>query len=961
MAVEKINGIQQVQITPITEKPEIKEEERVIQNTGSSKNVVTALSVLAALGAAGVAIYKHKNTKKAVEEAENAAKKKIEEAEAKAKQAAEDTEKKIQEAVDKVKQEYEKLIKKTPEEAENKSEPVSTKKVNKKKNKNKNNTEKVSGTTDNEVQPRVLEGKILDNELEEVYEPFKKRVQESENGIIVVPESTRLSRFISDILNSLKKRFKKKEKPVENIVVQPKAPEIKPEQPKVKTVKPEPKAKEAAPKQPENKPAELKKEVTEEVINENPAIILEGGIKDTDLDVVDKTFRKQLRESENGIIVIPSATKLSEFVQKTTDNIKEGFAKFKSIFKKKEKPAEEIIIQPKVPEKKTELPKTNVIEQEPKTEEAVLQQAEKKVVESKKASKLLAGIVNALKKRFEKSEKPAERVIVPPKTPEKRIELPKANVIEQEPKTAETAPKSVEQKFDVPEKKDIIAEKADVSEEKIKNQIVDRILNIATEEQLLTEYNRLKSKVADKTVTSLESKVFLAIKGELFNHRDYRFEGKEQNPIKRIKRVVIQKIKAKPHVQKTLQELKEGIAQAWRNDTQSITSEYEQRLNGNILVQVPKKPTNIEHKRMQAEYDKLAIKPERKSPVQKTLQELKEGIARAWRNDTQSITSEYEQRLNGNILVNVPQKPTNIEHKRMQAEYDKLAIKPERKSPVQKTLQELKEGIARAWKNDTQTITSEYEQRLNGNISVHVPQKPTNIEHKRMQAEYDKLAIKPERKSEITKLTDVQSAEIVSDVKSEETQTLINGQLSIQPIRSYQDTDQGVTVVRNVVKGLNDKPESFNETERNFVKYAYDRKRQPKDKVTEYPKLYSSAKEEKAAKKEYKKAKKEHIERRVNEYSRHAASSDEQTAITNSYMITNDMKFSARKYKSMEKERPTAKDWEVEMTRADFMKNKEQYMQENFRVERQTNGVHNFTNQVKPLSIFERIKNFFGF
>ena len=894
MAVEKINGIQQVQITPITEKPEIKEEERVIQNTGSSKNVVTALSVLAALGAAGVAIYKHKNTKKAVEEAENAAKKKIEEAEAKAKQAAEDTEKKIQEAVDKVKQEYEKLIKKTPEEAENKSEPVSTKKVNKKKNKNKNNTEKVSGTTDNEVQPRVLEGKILDNELEEVYEPFKKRVQESENGIIVVPESTRLSRFISDILNSLKKRFKKKEKPVENIVVQPKAPEIKPEQPKVKTVKPEPKAKEAAPKQPENKPAELKKEVTEEVINENPAIILEGGIKDTDLDVVDKTFRKQLRESENGIIVIPSATKLSEFVQKTTDNIKEGFAKFKSIFKKKEKPAEEIIIQPKVPEKKTELPKTNVIEQEPKTEEAVLQQAEKKVVESKKASKLLAGIVNALKKRFEKSEKPAERVIVPPKTPEKRIELPKANVIEQEPKTAETAPKSVEQKFDVPEKKDIIAEKADVSEEKIKNQIVDRILNIATEEQLLTEYNRLKSKVADKTVTSLESKVFLAIKGELFNHRDYRFEGKEQNPIKRIKRVVIQKIKAKPHVQKTLQELKEGIAQAWRNDTQSITSEYEQRLNGNILVQVPKKPTNIEHKRMQAEYDKLAIKPERKSPVQKTLQELKEGIARAWRNDTQSITSEYEQRLNGNILVNVPQKPTNIEHKRMQAEYDKLAIKPE-------------------------------------------------------------------RKSEITKLTDVQSAEIVSDVKSEETQTLINGQLSIQPIRSYQDTDQGVTVVRNVVKGLNDKPESFNETERNFVKYAYDRKRQPKDKVTEYPKLYSSAKEEKAAKKEYKKAKKEHIERRVNEYSRHAASSDEQTAITNSYMITNDMKFSARKYKSMEKERPTAKDWEVEMTRADFMKNKEQYMQENFRVERQTNGVHNFTNQVKPLSIFERIKNFFGF
>ena len=35
-----------------------------------------------------------------------------------------------------------------------------------------------------------------------------------------------------------------------------------------------------------------------------------------------------------------------------------------------------------------------------------------------------------------------------------------------------------------------------------------------------------------------------------------------------------------------------------------------------------------------------------------------------------------------------------------------------------------------------------------------------------------------------------------------------------------------------------------------------------------------------------------------------------------------EMKYSYKKYKSMSKQRPTEKDWEVEMTREDFMKNK---------------------------------------
>ena len=125
MTVEKINAVQ-------TELPQVQTDfkEESVQTApvskGSSKDVVTTLSVLAALGAAGIAIYKHKNSKKAVEDAvkkaEEEAKKKLEEAEQKAKQeaqkkieeaeqkakaAVEEVDKKIKEAVDKAKKEFE--------------------------------------------------------------------------------------------------------------------------------------------------------------------------------------------------------------------------------------------------------------------------------------------------------------------------------------------------------------------------------------------------------------------------------------------------------------------------------------------------------------------------------------------------------------------------------------------------------------------------------------------------------------------------------------------------------------------------------------------------------------------------------------------------------------------------------------------------------------------------------------
>ena len=100
MPVEKITNSQPVVvIRGITEEPA--DNDPIVQQTPkSSGSMITTLSVLAAIGLAGVAIYEHKNAKKAVEEANN-----------KAEKAAQDVENKIKEAVDKFKNEYEKNVK----------------------------------------------------------------------------------------------------------------------------------------------------------------------------------------------------------------------------------------------------------------------------------------------------------------------------------------------------------------------------------------------------------------------------------------------------------------------------------------------------------------------------------------------------------------------------------------------------------------------------------------------------------------------------------------------------------------------------------------------------------------------------------------------------------------------------------------------------------------------------------
>ena len=121
MSIEKINVSQPIiHNSPIAFKGG---DEKTVakQSSGNTKDIITALSVLAAVGAAGVAIFKHKSAKDAIKKAEDEAKKKIEEAEEKAKKAVEEAEKKIKEAEEKAKK-VEEENKKTIDEAEEKVE-----------------------------------------------------------------------------------------------------------------------------------------------------------------------------------------------------------------------------------------------------------------------------------------------------------------------------------------------------------------------------------------------------------------------------------------------------------------------------------------------------------------------------------------------------------------------------------------------------------------------------------------------------------------------------------------------------------------------------------------------------------------------------------------------------------------------------------------------------------------------
>lgn len=215
MTIEKINVAQPITSTQNIAFKEEDTEQVTAKPSNNSKDVITLLSVLATLGAAGIAVYKHKNAKDAIKKAEEEAKKKVEEAENKAKKAAEDVEKKIQEAVDKAKEEF----KKEKQPANNKPAGGSNKAPEKPNTKSPDesgsspaNTHSEKPKTQNKTPKKtskILEGGRIDTDLDIVDVDLTSRIKESRNGIIVVPAITKLSEVVQKTTDSIKESYKK--------------------------------------------------------------------------------------------------------------------------------------------------------------------------------------------------------------------------------------------------------------------------------------------------------------------------------------------------------------------------------------------------------------------------------------------------------------------------------------------------------------------------------------------------------------------------------------------------------------------------------------------------------------------------------------------------------------------------------------------------------------------------------
>ena len=807
MAVEKISSVQQVQVVPVQEKQTEEQTPVVQKSSGSSKDVVTALSILAALGAAGVAIYKHNNAKKMVEEAQNAAKKKVEEAEDKVKKAAEETENKIKEAVDKVRKEYENVDKKT----DGTSKPAKNKKKKAKENKD-DGVEKPA--------PKILEGGVRDDSLGEVCEPFLERIDKETNGLIVIPSTTKLSKYFTRIKNKFN--------------------QIKTKKGAAETPKP-----------------------AEETTNAEK-----------------RNFKDRIKTFY--------------------DNIK---AKFK-----REPEKTDVSVKPETPVEPDviEKPEVNVV-----PEASVKPEAEEKIsrlkVYGEKFSESSKQAKDYIVKKWNEFLGLFRRKKFEPEIAEEELATSKIDyrkIIENSLKT-EPAPSEIFIGINMPD-----------------------VTKIA-EKDLITEYNSLSKIVKDLPVEDMTAQRFLQIKGELLNHRGYKVM-----PDGTIKKSVI-KPKDEPKIinQKPLDNV----------------SDLELLIEYNILrKKVQKLPVMSEESQrflqIQGEllnHRNYLISDGRlvKRDLTQTLRKAEERVKK-WKENAKPAVEEKERLLDGKISVIVPKKPTNYEHKKLQAEYDKLAIVPEKAKIKIKTIEELKQQIEQAWKENAKPAVEEKERLLDGKITVEVPRKPRKTWHNKIQKQLEKVF---DTKNEAIPKTEQKIAE----GKNER----IDGLSAVQPIKTHSDTDSG----ENVVKGLNELPESFNEKERFLIKNIYGRRQSIyDDKVTEYPKLYPGKKErkqairelfdggipslkkitdfikimraEKNAKKAYEKAKKNHIQRRVKEFAHRVGQSDEKIATSVMLYTPDSMKYSSKKYKSMMAERPNPEDWDVEMTRDEFMKNKEQYI-----------------------------------
>ena len=471
MAVEKINGAQQIQIAPVQEKQAEEQTQVVQKSSGSSKDVVTALSILAALGAAGVAIYKHKNAKKMVEEAEAAAKKKIEEAEEKVKKAAEENENKIKEAVDKVKSEYEKIeFEKIDKKTDKTSKPGKNKKKKAKVNK-EGQVEKVA--------PKVLEGGIRDNSLNEVFEPLQERIEEETNGLIIVPVSAKLSKYFTKIKNKFN-RIKTKNDAAET----PKPAE--------KTEK-----------------TNIKDRVKTFYGSLKAKFKLEP--KKADTSVKPETEEKPSRLKAYG-------EKISEASKQTKDYIVKKWNEFLGLFKRKKSEPKIVIeegVKPKIEEKAA--PKIDYgksIEESVKPEPApsdIFKGINMPDV-TKAAEKDLIAEYNSLSKVVK--DLPVEDMNA------QRFLQIKGELLNHRGYRVMPDGKIAKR---VPEIK--------TKPELINQEPLDKVSDL----DLLIEYNLLRKKVQKLPVMSEESQRFLQIQGELLNHRNYKIlpDGRVKNAGKR--------------------------------------------------------------------------------------------------------------------------------------------------------------------------------------------------------------------------------------------------------------------------------------------------------------------------------------------------------------------------------------------------------------------------------------------
>ena len=272
-------------------------------------------------------------------------------------------------------------------------------------------------------------------------------------------------------------------------------------------------------------------------------------------------------------------------------------------------------------------------------------------------------------------------------------------------------------------------------------------------------------------------------------------------------------------------------------------------------------------------------------------------------------------------------------------------VQKKNKDAITKSAEELLEEQEKIWQQNARQIVAEKEAELNGRISVNIPKKTTNYQHQQIQKEYDALAVKPTKPDSLPKLK-----------VNEEVQQVINRAKRFSGIPVEEPVEQ---IERQALKGVNELPESFNKEARTYVyNYIHHHGTAAGDKVTEYPKLYPP-KKEKAAKKEMARLREEHRKRRTESYSKHVGCSDEEIACTNKYAVFPEDKYSYKKYKYMEKERPNDADWEPEMTREEFMANQEKYRWEEYR--RTQHLSINDTGKTNKESLWTRVKRKLGF